>query len=326
MRTIVCVLYPDVMSLDVIGTLQVFASANTELNRVNCPPAYQIKFAAHKRGTVVTSAGFNLEADISLDEINPSEVNTIIIPGGSGIEDAIKDKPFIDWIRNIEPKVQRIGSVCSGALALAEAGILNGRRATTHWDRMSELEKNYPNVIVDLDCIHTYNPNSTDESHIFTSAGVTSGIDLAIALIEHDLGQLISMAVARRLLVYIQRPGKHTQFSPFINSNTKYSQKIKDILKWISLNINKNPTIEDISNEFEISSRTLRRQFIKELGKNPRQYLQECKLKLATTLLNTGHMSVENVAMLSGYEHTENMRRSFHQQMHISPSEYKHRP
>lgn len=222
-RHIACLIYPEVMSLDVVGPMQVFASANAERAGHGLPPAYALHLLGDAAGPVPTSAGIALLADTARDAADPARFDTVLVPGGDGVVTQLENAALQGWLRGAEPKVRRLGSVCSGALLLAAAGLLDGRRATTHWSRLAELRQRHPAVQVEDDCLHTYDATSPQDGHVFTSAGVTAGIDLALALIEADLGRPMALAVARRLVMFMRRPGGQAQFSPLLAPETLHA-------------------------------------------------------------------------------------------------------
>ena len=218
-RTIACLVYPNVMSLDVTGPMQVFASANVERKRQGLPAHYELLLIAEQPGPLATSAGIKLVADAQWSGMEPATLDTLLVPGGSGVELQRCNEPLLDWLRHAEPQVRRLRSDCSGALILAAAGLFDGRKATTHWADMQALS-GYPDVDVQGDRLHTYDPADPDAAHLFSSAGVTAGIDMALALMETDLGRALALSVAQRLVMFLRRPGGQTQFSPMPVSYT----------------------------------------------------------------------------------------------------------
>lgn len=324
-RLIGCPIYPQVMSLDAIGPMQVFASANTDLERQGRPPSYQIHLLADVQGPVKCSGGFSLVADRALDQTDPCIFDTILVPGGPGVDTELKNPRLLSWLVKAEPVVRRLGSVCSGALILAAAGFLDGRRATTHWERIDTLRRGHPLIQVEPDCLHTFDPASKDDSHIFTSAGVTSGIDLALALVEQDLGRSLALSVARRLIVYMQRPGGQAQFSSFLCPDKGTNLKLASLLEWIPTQLGGNLSVDVLSDYAGISPRTLTRLFQKELRQTPAAYVEKVRIEAAMALLSHNQASVSTVAKLCGFGHPETLRRAFHRHLVISPGEYKER-
>jgi putative intracellular protease/amidase len=183
-------------------------------------------------GPVATSAGLKLVADASWAGCDPATLDTLLVPGGVGVDVQKHDQPLLDWLRRAEPRVRRLGSVCSGALILAEAGLFDGRKATTHWADLAALGS-YPAIEVQGDRLHTYDPTDPQAAHLFSSAGVTAGIDLALALVEADLGRALALAVAQRLVMFLRRPGGQTQFSPLLMAPTSSVARLAALLEWI---------------------------------------------------------------------------------------------
>lgn len=326
LKTIACLIYPDVMSLDVTGPLQVFASANVERQRQGLPARYRITLLAEAEGPTVTSAGFAIVANEALASVDPAQIDTLLIPGGIGETVQCANLALHLWLQAAEPVVRRLGSVCSGALILAAAGLLNGRSATTHWADVDTLRTAYPEVLVIPNQLHTYDPLDTHGSaHIFTSAGVTAGIDLALALVEADLGRPLALAVARRLVMFLRRPGGQSQFSPLLSPDPSRVPRLADLLEWIPLNLNADLSLEALAKQAHMSPRTLSRLFTQELGVGPGRYVEQVRVESARNLLSYGQASISTVARLTGFGHPENLRRSFHKHLAVSPQEYTER-
>lgn len=326
LRTIACLIYPDVMSLDVTGPLQVFASANVERQRQGLSPAYHLQLLADEAGPIRTSAGFQLVADDSWRERAADSLDTLLIPGGLGEAAQCQNQALLAWLRDSEPRVRRLGSVCSGALILAAAGLLDGRRATTHWADAETLRQGYPEVEVLADCLHTYDAKDHGGSaHLFTSAGVTAGIDLALALVEADQGRPMALAVARRLVMFLRRPGGQAQFSALLTPEPSRVPRLAALLEWIPLNLGSDLSLEALASQAHMTPRTLSRLFAQELGMGPGRYVERVRLEAARLLLQDAQASITTVARLTGFGHPENLRRSFHKHLAVSPQDYLQR-
>jgi transcriptional regulator GlxA family with amidase domain len=326
LRTIACLIYPDVMSLDVSGPLQVFASANVERQRQGLPPCYRIRLLADEAGPVSTSAGFQLVADGSWRQLDGATLDTLLVPGGLGESRQCANAPLLAWLRENEPRVRRLGSVCSGALILAAAGLLDGRRATTHWADVETLRQGYPEVEVLGDCLHTYDPYDLGgAAHLFTSAGVTAGIDLALALVEADLGRAMALAVARRLVMFLRRPGGQAQFSALLSPEPSRVPRLATLLEWIPAHLGDDLSLEALAAQARMTPRTLSRVFSQELGMGPGRYVERVRLEAARNLLQDAQASIATVARLTGFGHAENLRRSFHKHLAVSPQDYLQR-
>ncbi|MGE8498129.1 MAG: GlxA family transcriptional regulator [Pseudomonas sp.] len=325
-KTVACLIYPHVMSLDVAGPLQVFASANVECQRQGLPAAYDLQLLADQPGPVATSAGFQIVAERAWHATDPNRLDTLLIPGGQGELAQCENTGLLQWLRTAEPVVRRLGSVCSGALILAAAGLLDGRRATTHWADLEALRHEYPNVDVLDDCLHTYAADDTEGSaHIFTSAGVTAGIDLSLALVEADLGRPLALAVARRLVLFLRRPGGQAQYSPLLTPDPSRVPRLADLLEWIPAHLGNDLSLEALATQACMTPRTLSRVFTQELGMAPGRYVERVRLEAARNLLQGAQASIATVARLTGFGHPENLRRTFHKHLSVSPQEYTDR-
>ncbi|ANF56620.1 GlxA family transcriptional regulator [Halotalea alkalilenta] len=324
-RTVASLLYPGVMSLDVCGPLQAFASANVELARRAAEPAYAIRLLGTEAGAIESSAGIRLVADRPYTDCSPASLDTLLVPGGEGVEALLGDTALIDWLRRAEPLVRRLGSVCSGALLLAATGLLDGRLATTHWADASRLASGHPLVSVDGDRLHTFDASARDgDPHLFTSAGVTAGIDLALALIEADLGRSLALAVARRLVMFVRRPGGQAQFSALLVPDAR-SEKLGALLEWIAMHLDQDLCLERLAERACTTPRSLSRMFVGELGMPPGRYVERLRVDTARSLLDDGQVGIDTVARLTGIKHAENLRRLFHKHLAVSPSAYRAR-
>lgn len=323
-RTIACLVYSDVMSLDVTGPMQVFASANVERQRQGLPSHYELLLVGEQIGPFATSAGFKLVADAAWVRTDPARLDTLLIPGGNGVAAQKHNQPLLDWLRRAEPQVRRLGSVCSGALILAEAGLLDGHTATTHWADLAALVQ-YPDIDVQGDRLHTYDPTRAETAHLFTSAGVTAGIDLALALVESDLGRALALAVAQRLVMFLRRPGGQAQFSPMLAAPTGAVTRLAALLEWVPGHLSDDLSIEALASQANMTPRTLCRLFNQEVGMGPGRYIERIRLEAARSLLLSAEISVATVSRLTGFGHPENLRRSFQKHFAVSPSELSQR-
>ncbi len=323
-RTIACLVYPDVMSLDVTGPMQVFASANVERQRQGWPAAYELLLLGEAPGAVATSAGFKLVADAAWPEIDPGSLDTLLVPGGLGVTAQMHNGPLLDWLRAAEPRVRRLGSVCSGALILAEAGLFDGRRATTHWADLEALGE-YAAVEVHGDSLHTFDPADSAAAHLFSSAGVTAGIDLALALVEADLGRALALSVAQRLVMFLRRPGGQTQFSPMLAAPSSAVGRLTALLEWLPAHLSDDLSIEALAEQAHMTPRTLCRLFNQEVGMGPGRYIERLRLEAARSLLLSAEASITTVARLTGFGHPENLRRSFQKHLSVSPRDFSQR-
>lgn len=323
-RKIACLVFPDVMSLDVTGPVQVFASANVELQRQGRAAVYQPLLLGESLEPVASSCGIRLGVDACWHDLAPAELDTLLVPGGQGVDMQRQNPALLAWLRRAEGEVRRLGSVCSGALLLAEAGLLQGHRATTHWADVPSLQR-FADVEVQGDRLHTFDPEDAQASHLFTSAGVTAGIDLALALVEADLGRPLALAVAQRLVMFLRRPGGQAQFSPLLTPSAGRVQRLARLLEWIPAHLADDLSIEALAFQAHMTPRTLCRLFKQEVGLGPGRYVEQVRLEAARNLLLDGQASVATTARLTGFGHPENLRRTFQKRLSVSPSELAER-
>ncbi|AJE15290.1 GlxA family transcriptional regulator [Stutzerimonas balearica] len=323
-RKIACLVFPDVMSLDVTGPVQVFASANVELQRQGRVAVYQPLLLGESLEPVASSCGIRLGVDACWHDLAPAELDTLLVPGGQGVVVQRQNPALLAWLRRAEGEVRRLGSVCSGALLLAEAGLLQGHRATTHWADVPSLQR-FADVEVQGDRLHTFDPEDAQASHLFTSAGVTAGIDLALALVEADLGRPLALAVAQRLVMFLRRPGGQAQFSPLLTPSAGRVQRLARLLEWIPAHLADDLSIEALAFQAHMTPRTLCRLFKQEVGMGPGRYVEQVRLEAARNLLLDGQASVATTARLTGFGHPENLRRTFQKRLSVSPSELAER-
>lgn len=323
-RKIACLVFPDVMSLDVTGPVQVFASANVELQRQGRAAVYQPLLLGESLEPVASSCGIRLGVDACWHGLAPAELDTLLVPGGQGVDVQRQNPALLAWLRRAEGEVRRLGSVCSGALLLAEAGLLQGHRATTHWADVPSLQR-FADVEVQGDRLHTFDPQDAQASHLFTSAGVTAGIDLALALVEADLGRPLALAVAQRLVMFLRRPGGQAQFSPLLTPSAGRVQRLARLLEWIPAHLADDLSIEALAFQAHMTPRTLCRLFKQEVGMGPGRYVEQVRLEAARNLLLDGQASVATTARLTGFGHPENLRRTFQKRLSVSPSELAER-
>ena len=324
-HTVVMLAYPGCMSLDLTGPLQVFATANDVRAQQGLAPWYVLSLAAAQTGPVATSCGLQVVAQQAWGAMALPPACTLLVPGGDGVEQVQHDTALHAWLRAAEPRVQRLGSVCSGALILARAGLLQGRVATTHWSRMAQLRQLDASLVVHDDCLHTFDAHDAERRHLFTSAGVTAGIDLALALVEADLGSAMALAVARQLVLYVRRPGGQAQFSPLLAPEPVHAPRLAALLAWLPTQLARPLDVPTLADYACLPPRTLARVFQRELGTTPARYVARLRLQTAATLLGQRQASVATVARLCGFGHPENLRRSFQQQLGISPSAFAER-
>ncbi|MFD9050697.1 GlxA family transcriptional regulator [Streptomyces zaomyceticus] len=314
-RSVLVVLFDDVQSLDVTGPFEVFAGAG---RAAGDPAAYTIRTASLDGGPVRTHSGLRLLPDTTLAEaVADGAPHTLVVPGGEGTR---RPAPaLIDWLRTHAPDAGRLVSVCTGALLLAEAGLLDGHRATTHWVACDHLARCYPRVEVDPD------PIFVRDGRLSTSAGVTAGIDLALALVEEDLGRDAALTVARHLVVFLRRPGNQAQFSAQLAAQTARREPLRDLQQWITEHPEGDLSVEALAARARLSPRHFARAFRAETGATPGRYVDRVRLEHARRLLEETSRGVEEVARAAGYGTSEAMRRAFTKALGTAPADYRRR-
>ncbi|MEU9157900.1 GlxA family transcriptional regulator [Streptomyces sp. NPDC048417] len=309
-RTVLVVLFDGVQSLDVTGPVEVFTGAE-----VQTPGSYRIRTASLDGAPVRTSSGLTVVPDTALAEA--PEPHTLLVPGGQGTRRS--DPALVDWLREHGPRTGRLVSVCTGAILLAAAGLLDGHRATTHWAYCDKLARDHPAVDVDPDPIYVR------DGRVATSAGVTSGIDLALALVEEDLGRDVALTVARHLVVFLRRPGNQAQFSVQLAAQTARREPLREVQQWITEHPDGELGVEALAARAALSPRHFARAFQAETGMTPGRYVDRVRLEHARRLLEDTGDGVEEVSRASGYGTPEAMRRAFLKALGATPAEYRHR-
>lgn len=325
-RLIVCYAYDEVMSLDIVGPLQVFATANDELSSLGRARTYENMVVADEAAPVKTSCGIRLHADMALRDLDLAGVDTLLIPGGNGMPARRKDVALRKWVQDAEKQVRRLGSVCSGALILAEAGVLDGRMATTHWSRCDEMARDFPKIKMMGDRLHSYDPTGFDgDPHVFTSAGVTAGIDLALAIVEADFGRNLALSVARRLVMFLKRPGGQAQFSSYLIPQKGATARLAGLLAWLPGHLEQDLSLDVLAGRAGMTPRTFSRVFARDMGMSPARYIERIRVEAARALLQDEAMTIAEVATLCGFRHPETLRRTFQRHLAVSPQEYVER-
>ncbi|CAM3925303.1 GlxA family transcriptional regulator [Bordetella muralis] len=315
-RSILLLAFPDVQLLDVSGPLQVFASANELLAARGLARPYAPRVVSADPGLVTSSSGLALLSH-SLRTVK-GPIDTLVVPGGRGVHAASADARLTNWIRRQVGRSRRIASVCSGAFLLAEAGLLDGRRVATHWSRCEELANRYPTLRVETD------PIFVRDGDIWTSAGVTAGIDLALALLEEDLGRSMALAVARELVVFLKRPGGQSQFSATL-SMQKANDQFGELHTWMGEHLGSDLSVPALARRLHMSERSFMRHYKAETGMTPARAVEKLRVETARRLLVDTAWSVKRVAARCGFGNEEGMRRSFIRLLRISPQAYRER-
>lgn len=314
-RLIVFLLHDNINVLDVTGPLEVF-SQPCRMADGGTPP-YRILVVSLAGGAVRTSAGLQLMTE-PLSVLDGAAVDTLIIPGGGASYQPFAPQAVVDWIAAIAPRVRRLCSVCTGALALASAGLLARRRATTHWLAGAELRRVEPQVRLEPDAIYVCDGN------IWTSAGVSAGIDLALALIEADLGHALAMQVARRMVVFLKRPGGQSQFSVPLHQQTA-DDSFSGLHAWIASHLREDLCVERLAEQVNMTARTFARAYVSKVKRTPARSVEAMRLEAACGMLEAGDMPLKRIAAACGIGDEQNLRRAFQRQFGVNPLAYRAR-
>ncbi|HWA92615.1 MAG TPA: DJ-1/PfpI family protein [Rhizomicrobium sp.] len=309
-RRIGLICFEEMTALDLVGPLEVFAAANLHVAN-----AYETLVLGATARPVTAEAGLTLTPHGTLDDAPP--LDTILIPGGKGLRDAQIAAPIVAWLKR-RRRTRRIASVCTGIQALAETGLLDGKRATTHWRFAGDVAKGFPRIVLEPDAIHIQDGN------LFTSAGVTAGIDLALALVQQDVGERVSLAVARELVVYLRRSGGQMQFSEPLKFQARATDRFAELASWIVANLHRDLSVEALAARAGLGARHFSRRFAAQFGASPAAYVEQLRLEEARTRLLSRH-SVEAIALSVGYASADSFRRAFERRYGTAPSLYRER-
>lgn len=325
-RTVVFALYDKVTLQDVAAPLEIFARANDFGAR------YRVILASPTGAAVATTAYATINADMSVAQV-PDPIDTLIVPGGvpadftftPGEHDIPEEQTpeviesALEMVRDLAPRARRVASVCTGAFVLAALGLLDGRRATTHWAHCQELARRYPKVKVDADSLFV------QDGPFITGAGISAGIDMALALVESDYGPAVARRVARWMVVFLQRPGGQAQFSVWAQAELPVTRGLRAILDAVVSDPGADHSIAAMAGRAAVSERTLVRMFGDQVGMTPARFVEQARLEAAKVLLATGDHGQEAVARRAGFGGPDTMRRTFLRNLGISPGTYRSR-
>ncbi|MCU1580607.1 MAG: helix-turn-helix protein [Rhodoglobus sp.] len=309
---IVIVGFPSAQILDITGPLEVFSTASRFLSITR----YATQLVSTDGGPVLTTSGLEF-ATSPIDEVL-GDIDTLVISGGRDMDEAAGDTKLVDNIRRLAAQARRVTSVCSGAFLLAAAGLLEGRRATTHWAECAQLEREYPNISVEPDAIYVKDGN------VWTSAGVTAGIDLALALVAEDHGRKAAAVVARRLVVYLRRSGGQGQFSALLAAQSADDEPIRDLLAWIPDHLTDDLGIPVMAARTHLSERQFSRVFKSEVGITPAEHVEAVRMEAACRLLETTNSTMEQIARACGFGTPETMNRAFRRRLNTTPTNHRY--
>ncbi len=297
--------------LDIAGPAEVFSEANT----LSHSPAYRIELiSAGEDLHVHTSSGIVLTATTTFAALQ-MPIDTLLVAGGTreGVGATARNAKLLEWLRDVAPSVRRIGSVCTGAFVLAAAGLLSGRRATTHWSMCAELQQKYPQTTVDPD------PIFVCDRGVYTSAGVTAGMDLALALVEEDYGARMAARIARELVLYLRRPGGQPQLSAALALQIAARHAIRDLQSWIAEHLTADLSVSALARRAGMSRRNFTRVFSAETGSTPARFVEQIRIEAARRRLEESEEPVKQVAAQCGFRSADSMRRSFQRLLKRNP-------
>ena len=322
-RTVLFVAFPGMCMLDMTGPRTSFWAAGLRLKQLGLP-CYDCQTVSLDGGPIRTVEGIELQTR-PVSDFARKQVDTVVIPGSPGMARLIADGdsvaiPMAAWLRKTAKKVRRVSSVCTGAFFLAKAGLLENKRAATHWAMCDLLQASFPQLDVDADAIFVRDDN------VWTSAGVTAGIDLALAMIEEDFGRDVSLFVARELVVFLKRSGGQSQHSPLLQAQTEDSAVFDDLHAWIASNLKrKDLNIETLAAKANMSPRNFARVYKQKVGRTPAKSVEIMRLAKARRMLEDSGCNIDQIAHDCGFGDEEHMRVTFQRNLNVSPRDYRRR-
>src|SRR6202048_1109523 len=314
MRRVVISGSPPVQILDVTGTLEVFSNA----------PGYSVEVAAPDGSHALeTNRGIALSGAIPIQDIS-GRIDTLVIAGGPGAESGVYDKAYLAWIEAAAARSRRVASICTGAFLLAAAGLLDGKRAVTHWDFCDRLAREFPNIEVCPDPIYLRDGST------YTSAGITAGIDLTLALVEEDHGHQTALRVARQLVMFLVRPGGQAQYSHMLSHQAVTSQPLRELQVWMLQHLREDLTVESLAERIGVSARHFTRVCLREPGMNPGKFVDRMRVEAAQQIMDSSSRGLKEVADTCGFKSADALRRTFLRVLGVqagdSPRRFKRSP
>jgi len=317
-RRIVALIFPEFQSLDLSGPIEILQRASLVARERGRGVAYSLTLVSKHKGPVRASAGIDVIATRTL-AAERGPLDTLLVVGGPGVSDAARDPAYVQFVERCARRARRVGSVCTGAFVLGAAGLLDGRRATTHWANASELARYFPHAEVDADAIYT------SDGPIHTSAGITAGMDLALAWVEADLGRDVALSVARHLVMYVQRSGGQSQFSPQLRTQTASHEPLRRVQGFVLDNLTEDLSIAALARRAGMSPRNFARLFRREVGVTPAVFVEHARVDVARRLLEQTTLGLDDVAEQAGFGRVETLRRAFARTLSLNASEYRKR-
>ena len=306
--------YENASALDITGPAEAFAVANQHSKSSTAP--YRIEIVGARATAFTTESGVTIQS--ALAEVG-AKFNTILIPGGAGLRETSVRAEVVEWILKHERSARRIVSVCTGIYGLAATGLLDGRRATTHWRFAADVARLFPTIAIEPDAIFIR------DGRFYTSAGITAGIDLALALIEADLGAAAALAVARELVVYLRRPGTQRQYSEPLRFQTRAVGRFAELSTWISTHLSSDLSCDALASKARLCRRHFTRLFKATHGIGPAEFVERLRMDHSARLLASGSPSIDAVARAVGYLNVDVFRRAFERYFGLAPSAYRNR-
>ncbi|MEC5318713.1 helix-turn-helix domain-containing protein [Brenneria populi subsp. brevivirga] len=319
MRSFLIIVPDGGMLFEAVGIADILMQANRLQPADAAPSRYRLTIATTQPHNVVHGmSGLNLLADLRLSDLDPEVKRDTIMITGRGVSEE-EGAGVADWVRRAAPYAERVVSICGGALLLAQTGLLDGRRATTHWRLLDTLQERFPRVKVERGPIYV------QDGSIWTSAGVSSGFDLTLALVENDYGFTLARDVAQDLVMFLRRPGGQSQFSRYLLNQSKRAGPIRDLQSWILENLAGELSVDRLAEQLSMSPRNFTRVFTREVGTSPAKYVEEIRLDAARQLLEQTMEGIEQVAAAAGFGNGLNLRRVFERNLQLTPTEYRER-
>jgi transcriptional regulator GlxA family with amidase domain len=318
---IALVVYPGVDFLDVAGPCEVFGATQRALVALGRPgeAGYPVELLSSSRELAIeTDSAVSLLAHRSyLGYRGP--IDSLLVAGGLGAEQAAKDRALLRWLQRMAPRVRRLGSICTGAFVLAAAGLLDGRRATTHWGWCQRLARAYPQIEVDPD------PIFIRDGPVITSAGVTAGMDLALALVEEDFGRAAALWIARLLVLFLRRPGGQSQFSVLLDLQAAEREPLRELQAWIAEHLDQDLSVERLAQRVHMSTRNFARVFRQQVGGTPARFVERLRVEAARRRLEESNAALAQIARECGFGSADALRRSFVRVLLVGPGDYRRR-
>ncbi|MCW2241671.1 GlxA family transcriptional regulator [Azospirillum canadense] len=308
--------FPGVQLLDVVGPLDVFAEAGRQLGD---PNAYTTQVIGLSPAPIIGSSGLRLLPDRTIEDPDEGAIDTLLVAGGPTIQDYPREPTVQKWLKRQAATARRYGSVCSGAFVLGAAGLLDGHRVTTHWRVADELATAFPEATVEPDCIFVC------DGPLYTSAGVTAGMDLALALVEEDWGRPLALAVARELVMFLKRPGGQSQFSAHLAAQSSERSAIQAVQAWVLDNLTGDLAVNALAKRANMSARNFARVFRLEAHMTPGDFVEAARVDAARRMLEDTDTPLQRVAARCGFGNTNALRRAFLRRLQVTPGEYRRR-